>query len=94
VGAHEFGRLVEAAMRKQGISQARLAVRVGELPGGRALNDTAVRRIREGGRQLDHFLVSRLIDVLDLDPAEAWATAGLWPPDLTAEEYRKLRKVT
>lgn len=94
MGAHEFGRLVDAAMRERGWSQARVGVRVGELPSGKVLNEKAVERIREGGRHLDHTLVQRLIDVLELDPAEAWWTAGLWPPDLTAEEYRKLRKVT
>jgi hypothetical protein len=36
-------------------------------------------------------LVQRLIELLDLDPAEAWATAGLWPPDLDVDGYRRHR---
>lgn len=92
MGAYELGRLVDRAMIDIGMSQARLAVLVGELPDGRVLNETQVRRIREGSRRLDHILVARLIEVLDLDPAEAWATAGLWPPDLDLDAYRRLRE--
>jgi hypothetical protein len=94
MGAHEFGRLIDRAMIDGHMSQARLAVLVGELPDGRVLNETQVRRIREGGRRLDGVLVARLIKVLDLDEAEAWATAGLWPPDLDLATYRELRKVS
>jgi hypothetical protein len=92
MGAHQFGRLVDRAMVDAGMSQARLAVLVGELPDGRVLNETQVRRIREGRRRLDHVLVARLTETLDLDPAEAWAAAGLWPPDLELSEYRRLRE--
>ena len=92
MGAHQFGRLVDRAMIDGGMSQARLAVLVGELPDGRVLNETQVRRIREGSRRLDHTLVARLIEALVLDPAEAWAAAGLWPPDLELSEYRRLRE--
>lgn len=48
MGAREFGRLVDRAIHEHGMSQARLAVLVGELPDGKVLNETQVRRIREG----------------------------------------------
>ena len=92
MGAYELGRLVDRAMIDIGMSQARLAVLVGELPDGRVLNETQVRRIREGSRRLDRVLVQRLIEALDLDPAESWAAAELWPPDLELSEYRRLRE--
>src|SRR6266508_3390415 len=88
MGAREFGRLVDQAMTKQGMSQDRLAVLVGELPGGKVLNGKQVARIRVGERRLDPFLVGRLIDLLDLNAAEAWHAAGLWPPGLAPEDVR------
>jgi hypothetical protein len=94
VGAIEFGRLVDRAIHEHGMSQARLAVLVGELPDGKVLNETQVRRIREGGRRLDHVLVSRLIASLNLDPNEAWPAAGLAPPQLTPEHLRQLELFT
>jgi hypothetical protein len=92
MGASEFGRVFDRAIRDRGLSQARVGVMVGMLPDGRILNEKAVERIREGGRRLDHVLVARLIEVMDLDEAEAWAAAGLWPPDLDLESYRELRR--
>jgi len=92
MGAREFGRLVDQAIRDHGLSQSDVGIDVGRLPDGRKLNEKAVERIRQGGRRIDHMLVARLIEVLDLDPAEAWAAAGLWPPDLELTEYRRLRE--
>ena len=39
---------------------------------------------------MDRELVARLIEVLApcLDPATAWRTAELWPPDLSESDYR------
>ncbi len=91
MGATEFGRLMGRAMAERGISQNRLASRLGELPDGRIFDATQIRLIRQGRRRLDHQLVQRLIELLDLDPAEAWATAGLWPPDLDMDGYRRHR---
>jgi transcriptional regulator with XRE-family HTH domain len=92
MGAPEFGRLVDQRMQQLDLSQARLAVLVGVLPDGRVLNETQVRRIREGERRLDEDLVSRLIAALDLDPPTAWHAAGLWPPGLTAEQLRTVTR--
>jgi transcriptional regulator with XRE-family HTH domain len=94
MGAPEFGRLVDQRMQELDLSQARLAVLVGVLPDGRVLNETQVRRIREGERRLDEDLVARLVVALDLDPEPAWEASGLWPPGLTAEHLRRLRVVT
>lgn len=93
MGAREFGRLVEQAMAAKEMSQARLAVLVGVLPEGRVLNETQIRRIREGSRRLDEVLVSRLIALLDLDPAEAWHAAGLWPEGLDPEDLRDISEL-
>jgi hypothetical protein len=91
MGAPEFGRLVDQKMQQTDMSQARLAVLVGELSDGRVLNETQVRRIREGERRLDEELVGRLIAALDLDPEEAWEASGLWPPGLTAQHLRQVK---
>lgn len=84
-----FADMVDEAMRRKGWGYGRLSVKLGELPDGSILNATQIRRLRRGQRQnLTPELVQRLIDVLDLDAAEAWEAAGLWPPNLTAEDYR------
>lgn len=89
--AKAFGELVEHRMAELGISQNRLASRLGELSDGRVFDATQIRLLREGRRRLDHELVQRLIDALDLDADEAWHAAGLWPPDLDVEGYRRFR---
>jgi len=73
------------------LSQNRLASRLGELADGRIFDATQIRLIRQGRRRLDQMLVARLIEILGLDPDEAWAASGLLPPEVTAEELRKLR---
>lgn len=90
MGAAEFGRLMGRAMAEQGISQNRLASRLGELPDGRIFDATQIRLIREGRRRLDRELVQRLIELLNIDWAEGWATSGLLPPGVTADHLRKL----
>ena len=92
MSAKEFGALMERRMAELGISQNRLASRLGELEDGRIFDATQVRLIREGRRRLDHVLVQRLIELLAMDEAQAWAAAGLWPPDLDLEGYRRYRQ--
>jgi hypothetical protein len=92
VGTYEFGQYVDRTIREKGWPQGLVAVKIGTLPDGRYFNDKGIERIRTGGRRLDHMLVQRLIEVLDLDPALAWSAAGLWPPDLDLSEYRRLRE--
>jgi transcriptional regulator with XRE-family HTH domain len=67
MSAKEFGDLVDHRMAELEISQRRLAMRLGELSDGRIFEATQIRLIREGRRRLDHELVQRLIDVLDMD---------------------------
>jgi transcriptional regulator with XRE-family HTH domain len=88
----EFGDLVSRRMIEKDISQRRLAARLGELPDGTLFDSTGIRVLKEGKRRLTRNLVARLIDLLDLDPDEAWATAGLLPPEVSADELRQLRR--
>jgi hypothetical protein len=90
MSAQKFGAYVERRMAELGISQNRLASRLGELSDGRVFDATQVRMIREGRRRLDEELVGKLIELLDMDRAEAWHQAGLWPPDLDVAKYRSL----
>jgi Helix-turn-helix domain len=90
VGAVEFGRMVEDARRKCGYSRSELGRRLGRLPeSGRVFDPSAVRHIVQGGPvRLDRELVDRLIEVLDLDPFDAYEAADLRPRDFTAEDHR------
>lgn len=88
-----FGELVEEASRQKGWSDYQLSAAIGLLPGSRVFNPTQIRRLRRGERQnLSRELVERLIEVLDLPEDEAWHAAGLWPPDLDVEGYRRFRQ--
>jgi hypothetical protein len=82
----QFRQLIETAMRKKGWSQGNLAVAIGFLPSGTTLDATGVRRIIRGERPLTSWMLNRLIEVLDLDPAEAEAAA--------VEDYRTFLAVT
>ena len=88
-----FAEVIDEAMRRKGWGYNRLSVEIGLLEGGRIFNPTQIRRLRLGERQnLSRELVQRLIDVLDLDPDLSWHAAGLWPPDLDVEGYRRYRQ--
>jgi len=65
---------------------------IGLLPGDKGFDAKQVWRLRRGERRnLSRDLVARLIEILGLDPDDAWAASGLLPPEVTAEELRKLR---
>jgi len=91
MGRPEFGRLVKRHMREQGISQGRLAARLGELGSGRYFDPTGVRLILKGQRAIDQELLERLIELLGMDRDEAYLTLGLAPPDLTLDDLKELR---
>jgi transcriptional regulator with XRE-family HTH domain len=90
MGTREFGRLTKAGRHQRRLSKSELARQLGRLPdSGRVFDAAGISRIEAGGPvRLDRELVQRLVDVLDLDPADAWHAAGLWPPDLSADDYR------
>lgn len=86
----EFGQLIRAAMQDKGLSQGKVAALVGLYDGDRYLDATQVRLLMTGERKPTRGLVQRLVEVLDLDPPEAWAAAGLLPPGVTADMLRRL----
>jgi len=90
MGRREFGQMIEAARLERGWTRSKLAAGIGILPDGSALDATQVRRLVEGGRVLDPDLIRRLIELLGLDPAEAWEASGVLPPDMTAEDLRAI----
>lgn len=94
MGRPEFGRLVKRHMREQGISQGRLAARLGELGSGRYFDPTGVRLILRGQRAIDQELLERLIELLNMDRDEAYLTLGLAPPDLTLDDLKELRQAS
>jgi len=91
----EFGPLVKRAAAAKGISQGRLGYLLTD-DDGRFIDSSRVRLPYEGKWRLTQATVQRLIRILSpyLDPAEAWAAAGLLPPGMTADMLRKLDLVT
>jgi transcriptional regulator with XRE-family HTH domain len=92
MGRADFGALVERHMRDKGLSQGRLAARLGEFPDGRYFDASSIRLLIQGRREIDDQLLDRLVSLLDIDRAEAYFTLGRWPDDLTLSEYRRLRE--
>ena len=84
-----FGRLVDEARQRKGWGLNRLTVELGTVE-GQILNATQLKRLFDGERRyLAPKWVQRCIERLDLDPAEAWAAAGLLPPGTDAEALRR-----
>ncbi len=90
MGAREFGQEVEERRLQLGWTRSKLAVAIGILPDGTALDATQVRRLIEGGRRLDSDVVDRIAKALGWDALKAAEMAGVWPPGLTADMLRKL----
>jgi hypothetical protein len=89
--ARTFGELVDEGVRRKGWSDYQLSAAIGLLPGDKAFNATQVRRLRRGERRnLTRDLVAKLIDLLDLDPVEAWYAAGLWPEGVGPDDVRDI----
>ena len=93
--AREFGQLVGQARRRGGYSKSELARQLGRLPdSGRVFDAAGITRIERGGPvRVDRELVDRLIEVLDLDPFEAYEAADLRPEGFTAEDHRTFAAV-
>lgn len=87
----EFGPLVKRAAKAKGLSQGRLGYLLTD-DNGAFIDSSRVRLLYEGKWRLTHATVQRLISILApyLDPAEAWAAAGLLPPGTTADHLRRL----
>lgn len=91
MASEDFARMVRAAMEERGISRNRLGYLIGVLPDGRTIDATGIRLMLEGRRRnYDTALVTRLIEILDLDPAIAYEAAGVWPEGLTVDGYRQV----
>src|SRR6266567_4511943 len=87
-----FAELVDRAARDLGLNDYQLSAAIGLLPGNRVYSPKQTHRLRAG--EVVHpprDVVQKLIDVLDLPEEEAWHAAGLWPPDLDLESYRRFR---
>lgn len=90
-----FGQLMRDGMHRRSISQTRLGWRISDKnPDAPGFDASAVRMMMSGQRRLDHELVAKIIEALDLDWAEAWARSGLLPPEVTAADLAKLRPDT
>lgn len=94
-----FADLINEAMARKRTPEGRpwsdytLSAAIGLLPGDRSFNAKQVWRLRRGERQtLTRELVERLVSILDLPEDQAWHAAGLWPPDLDLESYRRYRQ--
>jgi transcriptional regulator with XRE-family HTH domain len=81
-----FGRLMKAGMTRKGVTQRRLGRMLSVDPEGPIYDATTIRMIQQGDRRLTHELVAMIVELLELDWAEAWAASGLLPPDVSAAD--------
>lgn len=92
-----FADLIDRKAREAGLNDYQLSAAIGLLPDNKVFSPKQVNRVRMGDQRLIPAAVLwRLVEVLDLDPAEAWKKAleaiDLWPADLTAEQLRTLTR--
>jgi hypothetical protein len=86
-----FAELVDSAAQARDLNDYQLSAAIGLMPGNKVCSPKQVRRVRDGEQvNYSRDLVQRLIEVLDLDPAEAWELADKWPPGLTGDHLRDL----
>jgi len=88
----DFAREVDAARRAKHWGYGKLASHVGVLADGRTFDAKQMSRLCQATvASLDALLVARLVEVLapELDPPRAWHAAGLTPPWVTEEDYRR-----
>jgi hypothetical protein len=87
-----FAALVDGAARDRGLNDYQLSAAIGLLEGNRVYSPKQVGRLRRGEvRHPDPEIVERLVQVLNLDEGAAWHAAGIWPPDLDLDTYRRFR---
>jgi len=91
-----FAELVDQAARTKGLNDYQLSAAIGLMPGNRVCSPKQVSRIRKGEQvHYNPDLVSRLVEVLDLDAdpeteAAAWFAAGVKAPWMTQDDYREI----
>jgi len=86
-----FGKLMRDGMRRTGISQGKLGGRISDFEHGPIYDASAIRMLMGGQRRLNRKIVADIIDILGLDWAEAWAAAGLLPPEVDATDLESIR---
>jgi hypothetical protein len=92
--SEQFAGMVGAAMRAKGWNPYQLSAAIGLLPSGRVFHSKQVDRLLDGSRKsLNRELVDRLVEVLDLDPYEAYEAADLRPAGFSAEDHRDFAAV-
>ena len=86
-----FAELIDEAARDLGLNDYQLSAAIGLLSGNRVYHPKQVHRLRNNEvRHPDPELVERLIVVLHLDAAEAFAAARVLPAGVDAAALRKL----
>lgn len=86
-----FGSLMREGLRRTGISQGKLGGRISDFEHGPVYDASAIRMLMSGQRRLNHTIVTQIIEILDLDWAEAWAASGLLPPEVDAAGLERIR---
>ena len=86
-----FAEMVDQAAGELGLNDYQLSAAIGLMPGNRVCSPKQVSRIRKG-EQMNYRpeLVERLVAMLKLDAAQAWAASGVLPPEVTAEDLRAI----
>ncbi len=88
----DFAQLIDDAARAAGLNDYQLSAAIGLLSGNRVYSPKQVSRLRRGQvRHPDREVVQRLIELLPIPEDQAWYAAGIWPPDLDLESYRRFR---
>jgi hypothetical protein len=90
-----FAELVDEAARDLSLNDYQLSAAIGLLSGNRVYSPKQVNRLRAG--QVKHpepEVVERLIRILRLDPAEAFAAARVLPRGFNADHFRRLEFFT
>ncbi len=89
-----FGRMVDKRAAELRLKDYQLQTAIGLLPDNKVFSAKQIGRLRAGAyRLVPKEVVKRLIEVLHLDPDDAWAAAGVLPPGIRAEDLRRLRSL-
>jgi len=97
MGAKEYGALCKRRAEDREISQNLLASRLMRVfaledDEERTFDSSAVRTIYDGRRKIDAKLFRHLNSLLRINRDEAEHALGIWPSEMTLEEYRRFRR--